>query len=143
MARYLLILALIVNSIVYVGCADMLNQQKQKDKNLAHMVEENLKTADLFREYLESFSYESDGVYKAVLHDIPDAETAGRLSFNMMVVLEERNNTKVKTGRPNFTINAFQNGAQISKTYYVMASGNPPMVTLMGQYEGEVWTPNR
>jgi len=121
-----------------VGCAGMLDPQAAKDRDLGHVVEENLKTGNLFRDNIVSFSLVESGVYRCVTKNLTTADDVGRFAYNVMVSLDERNNTKVRTGRSEFRIVGEQDGTQIFEV--TMVAGDRPKVTLMGPFEGEEWS---
>jgi hypothetical protein len=58
-----------------------------------------------------------------------------------MVVLTERNDSLIKTGRNFFTIYGYQDGKQIFEVTYNYDLGALPQVTLMGPYAGTDWAP--
>jgi Tol biopolymer transport system component len=139
--KILLISALALACIALTNCADMLNQQSAKDRDLGHMTEQNMKTSPDFSANVESLGWDSvTGKYKLVTKDLNDAQSAGKYAYNAMVTLYERNNTKVKTGRNQFTMVGVQNGVEIFEVF--MTAGSEPQVTLKGPYAGEAFTPN-
>lgn len=135
----LLTLALLVTS----GCyGDMLNAQRAKDRDLGNMTQENLRTSNHFRDNIVSFEFSGEpGKYICNVKDIADGQAAGRFGYNAMVVLDERNNTKVKTGRDLFIIEGRQSGTVIFEVRFGVGILRPE-VTLKGPYEGEVYEPN-
>jgi len=135
--RILFVLISIIGCILLVNCADMLNQQKAKERDLGHMVEENMKTSKTFMNNFVSFSLTESGKYKCVTKGIKDANEAGKFAYNAMVVLLERNDTKVKTGGNAYTIYGEQDLQPIFEVY--ATAGVPPKVTLKGVYEGQTW----
>ena len=133
--KRLLLIAAMVTWVLVPGCFDMLNQQVQKDKNLAHVVHENLGTLPDFQANFVSFEYIDAGKYRVNTRGLEDAHAAGVYGYNTMVYLLERNDTKVKTGRTSFTITGFQDGAVIFVVRY--SGAGFPKVELKGRFEGE------
>jgi len=127
MHKRILLLALAALLIVAAGCQGLLDPQAAKDRDLGKVVENNLKTSSEFMDYVQSFRLVESGVYKCVTRGLTDPQRAGRFAYNAMIVLDERNNTLVKSGRTEFTI---------------IGEGVPPQVTLKGPFEGEVWQPS-
>jgi hypothetical protein len=141
MTKKLTLLLIALLCLTVAGClGDMLNAQSAKDRDLGAVVEENMKTSDEFRDFIVSFTFDGvPGQYRAVTKDISDAQRAGRFGYNAMIVLDERNNTKVKSGRSEFKIIGEQGGVETFEV--TMAAGQSPQVTLKGPYTGEVYTP--
>ena len=139
--QIMLITAMAIATLLLASCGDMLNQQAAKDRDLGHMVEENMATSNTFRDNFVSFGWDRiTSSYKFVTKNISDAETAGKTGYNAMVLTLERNDTKVKTGRSAFTIAGFQDNVQIFQV-----TGGPGgvtiQVTLMGPYADQTYTP--
>lgn len=128
--------------VFWTGCNDLLNQQRDKDRGLAHMVSENLKTDPRFSEHFVSLKHTSDGVFEMEVKGFEPGmgQDCGKFAYNCMAVMEERNNTVVKSGRKSFVIKGMQNRTQIFEVTMVLGAGGRPQVTLMGIYQGETWT---
>src|SRR3972149_901958 len=95
------ILALIM-VLAATGCGDMLNAQAAKDRDLGQMVNENMSTGQ-FRANFVKLEYAGEpGTYRVTCKDLADGAAAGKFGYNTMVVMVERNSTKVKTGRDRF-----------------------------------------
>jgi len=141
MLRHILTATLVLFlSVTAMGCAEMLDQQAAKDRDLGQMVNENLGTGQ-FRTNFVRFTYNGGpGLYKCTTKDLADAKSAGDFAYNIMVVLIERNDTKVKTGRDRFVITGVQDGTEIFEVTF--AIGTAPTVVLKGPFEGEVYTPS-
>ena len=134
-------IALMVSALLVLtafGCGDILNQQRAKDRDLGKVVNDNLQTSPTFEENFRSFTYVEPGKYKLETKGLTDAQKAGAFAYNAMIVLTERNDTKVKSGRSTFTITGMQDGVQIFEVFFT--SGAQPQVTLMGPFEGETYT---
>jgi hypothetical protein len=127
--------------VMTAGCQGLLDPQAAKDRDLGQVVEDNMKTSNEFMGHIESFDLESPGVYRAVTTGLNTVQDVGRFAYNAMVVLDERNNSLVKSGRSDFTIIGEQNGTDIFRV--TIAAGGRPQVTLLGPYEGEEWSPSR
>jgi hypothetical protein len=138
--KFVLILIVVIAGVLLMNCGDMLNQQKAKERDLGHMVEENMKTSKIFMDNFVSFTIIETGKYKCVTKGLKDAQEIGKFAYNTMSVLMERNNTKVKTGVGTFTVYGEQDGKPIFEVY--MTAGILPEVTLKGDYEGQTWTLN-
>lgn len=138
--RYILV-CLALLWVVTAGCQGMLDPQAAKDRDLGHVVEENMKTSNEFIGRIVSFELEEAGVYRCVTTGLETAQDAGRFAYNAMIVLDERNNSLVKSGRSDFTIIGEQNGTDIFRV--TISAGGRPQVTLMGPFEGETWAPSR
>ncbi len=141
MIRRLILTAVVTSLLFTLGCGDMLNQQQAKFRDLGQVVEDNLKTSSTFWDYIESFRYTgTPGEYKCVTNNIPDGHAAGTFAYNCYAVLDERNNTLVRTGSSNFRIIGEQGGAKIFELN--VTAGTPPVITLHGPWEGEEFTPS-
>lgn len=139
MIKRIILVCLAVMWVVWSGCAGLLDSQAAKDRDLGHVVQENMKTSNEFRDNIVSFSLEESGVYRCVTEGLTTAQEAGRFAYNAMVVLDERNNSLVKSGRSDFKIIGEQDNTQIFEV--TIAAGGRPRVTLMGPFEGEEWSP--
>ena len=136
MIRRLLLLALAISLLFALGCGNLLNQQEAKFRDLGQVVEDNLTTSNMFWDNIVSFEYTgTPGEYRCVTKDLPDGHEAGKFAFNVFVVLDERNNTLVKTGRTSFKIIGEQNGTKIFELN--SSAGAAPRITLHGPWEGE------
>jgi uncharacterized protein YfbU (UPF0304 family) len=133
--KKILLLAVAATMLLGLGCFDMLNQQIQKDKNLAHVVHENLSTLPEFQANFISFEYLKAEEYMVNTQGLVDPHEAGVFGYNSMVYLLERNDTLVKTGRTSFRIYGHQDGAEIFKVIYT--GTGVPRVDLKGCFEGE------
>lgn len=133
--KKIMLLAVAATMLLGLGCFDMLNQQIQKDKNLAHVVDTNLSTVPEFQANFISFEYIAAMEYRVNTKNLVDPHEAGVFGFNTMVYLDERNNTLVKTGRTSFTIIGVQDGGTIFEVTY--AGTGVPRVVLKGRFEGE------
>jgi hypothetical protein len=138
--RFVLILTVIIATVLLTNCADQLNQQKNKERDLGHMVQENMKTSNKFMDNFVSFTIIESGKYKCVTKGLTDVASVGKYAYNTMSVLLERNDTKVKTGVGTFTIYGEQDGKPIFEVY--ATAGIVPQVTLKGVYEGQTWAPS-
>ncbi|MFH1676084.1 MAG: hypothetical protein ABIC40_03580 [bacterium] len=126
----------------WIGCADMLNQQKAKDRDLAAVMNENLKTSMELSSHFKSFDLLSEGRYKVVCKDLTDAQQAGNYAYNIAVRLYDRNVNKVKTGRSMLITEGYQDGVKIFEVTY--GTGMViPQVVFFGPYEGTTYTPSR
>lgn len=136
-----LFVMLAIMTLMVSSCGDLLNAQAAKDRDLGDMVQTNMRTSSEFIANFVSFEFAGEpGKYICVTKDLNDAQAAGRFAYNAMVVLDERNNTKVKTGRNNFSIIGQQNGTDIFEVTF--GTGQiTPTVTLKGPYAGEVYAP--
>jgi len=144
MTKRAIIIGLIglVAALYSAGCAKMLDPQAAKDRDLGTLVEQNLKTADDCRPYVVSFKFDGQpGVYRCVTKDLPDAQTAGKFAYNVMVRLKERNDSKVQSGRDAFRIIGVQSGQEIFQVTCAAGPGNYPQVTLEGPWTGETYIP--
>lgn len=137
----LVLLAAII--LVMSGCiGDILNTQRAKDRDLGQMAEDNLKSSPEFVDHIVSFTWDNEpGRYRCVVKDIDDPQRAGRFAYNAMIVLDERNNSIVKSGRDQFLIIGVQSNETIFEVRYGVGFV-VPNVTLMGPYEGEEYSPN-
>ncbi len=135
MTRRILLPVLAAIWILSLGCANMLNLQAAKDRDLGHMVHENMRSSPHFQDNFVSFSLVEIGGYRVVTKNLNDAQEAGKFGYNSMVLLDERNNTKVRTGRSSFTITGVQDGVTIFEVRYT--GGDRIRVTLKGPFEGE------
>lgn len=136
----LVILAIII--LVASGCTGgaLLDQQRAKDRDLAQMVETNLLTSSQFIDNIVSFEFADEpGKYICNTKDLTDPHDAGVFAYNVMAVLDERNNTKVRTGRSEFLIVGKQNGTVIFEVRYGSGYASPE-ITLLGPFEGETYT---
>lgn len=119
----------------------MLDPQAAKDRDLGHVVEENLRTSTKLKDNFVSFTLIEPSKYKLVTKGLTDYLSAAKYGYNVMITLIERNDTKVRTGRSQFWILGYDaTGTQIFEVFF--SAGAPPRVTLMGPYEGHVWEPN-
>jgi hypothetical protein len=141
MSKRLIVFALAILWTLTLGCASMLDPQAQKDKNLAHVMEENLRTSIDFQTNFIGFKFLEPGKYQVDTKDLNDGESAGKYAYNVMSVLVERNNTKLQTGRTAFTLIGMQGAVQIFEVRYT--GSGLPRVTLMGPYEGQTFEPNK
>jgi len=137
--RAILIVTSVAVAVLLVNCGDMLNQQAAKDRDLGHMVYDNMKTSQEFQENFVNFTLVAPTKYKLVTRDLADAQVAGKYAYNAMVLLLERNDTKVKSGRSDFTIIGEQDKVQIFEV--TGGAGRPPLVKLMGPFEGQTYSP--
>jgi len=136
MKRILLIAISVLILVTAAGCADMLNEQAAKDRNLAGVVEENMSSGNAFRDHFESFEYAgAPGEYNLTVSGIEDAQTAATYAYNAMSLLLERNDSKVQTGRTEFKIYGKQGGSNIFEVFH--SAGAAPRITLMGEFEGQ------
>jgi len=132
------ILALIL-VLAAAGCGDMLNAQAAKDRDLGQMVNENMSTGQ-FRANFVKLEYAGEpGTYNVTTKDLVDGAAAGKFGYNTMVVMVERNSTKVKTGRDRFKIIGEQDGVEIFEVTYSI--GAAITVVLKGPYEGQAFNP--
>lgn len=138
MAKKTLFITLALIYLCSLGCSDILNAQAAKDRDLAHVVEENLKTSMRFRDTVVSFIFIDIGEYQITCKNLNDGETVAKFAYNTMVVLDERNANKVRTGRNKFTMIGIQNNETIFEVVYGSGFARP-QVTLMGPYEGETY----
>jgi hypothetical protein len=136
-AVLLAIIALMISSC----SGNLLDAQRAKDRDLAEMAGTNMATSATFMANYVSLEFaEEPGKYICVTKDLTDAQAAGRFAYNAMVVLDERNNTKVKTGRSSFVIIGQQDGTEIFEVTFGVGQTRPT-VTLKGPFEGETYTP--
>lgn len=137
----LVLLAAII--LAMSGCfSDILDTQRAKDRDLGQMAEDNLKSSPEFVGHIVSFAwYDEPGRYRCVVKDIDDAQRAGRFAYNAMIVLDERNNSVVKTGRDQFLIIGVQSNETIFEVRYGVGFVTPKVI-LMGPFEGEEYSPN-
>ncbi len=143
MVKKILLAAMTILIMTSLGCGDMLDAQAAKDRDLSKAVHDNLKSHPGFSSNFVAFEYTGDaGEYRIKLKDIPDGQTAGKLGYNAMVVLIERNDTKVQTGRNKYIIHGLMDGEDIFEVSKVVGPGQGIEVTLSGIYAGEVFTPN-
>jgi hypothetical protein len=140
MLKRIALIALALLLLTALGCGDLLNQQRAKDRDLGNMVNENLRTSPTFQENFVSFTMMDAGKYKLETKGLTDPQKAGAYAYNAMAVLDERNVTKVQNGRSTFTITGMQDGVQIFEVHFT--SGSQPQVTLMGPFEGQTYTPS-
>ena len=140
MLKRIALITLALLLLTALGCGDILNQQRAKDRDLGMVVSENLRTSNTLGANFVSFTMMEAGKYKLETKDLADAQKAGAYGYNAMIVLAERNDTKVRAGRSSFTIVGMQGATQIFEVFYT--AGSPPQVTLMGPYEGQTYTPN-
>ena len=135
------LMALTVGFVLWAGCAGMLDLQHAKDRDLGNAVDINLRTDARFNENFVSFKMLEAGKYECVTRRFTDPQEIGVFAYNVMVVLAERNDTKVHTGRNRFTIVGVQGGDIIFEVVY--GSGmQRPGVTFKGPFEGEEYTPS-
>lgn len=136
----LILLAAII--LAMSGCfSDILDTQRAKDRDLGQMTEDNLTSSREFIDHIVSFSWDNGpGKYRCVVKDIDDAQRAGRFAYNAMIVLDERNNSVVKSGRDQFLITGVQNNETIFEVRYGVGIVTP-QVTLLGPFEGEEYSP--
>jgi len=135
------LVALAMMALMISSCGDLLNAQRAKDRDLAEMAELNMKSSSEFIANFVSLEFgDEPGKYICVTKDLNDAHATGRFAYNAMVVLLERNNTKVKTGRTDFIIIGQQNGTEIFEVTYGVGQVTPS-VTLKGPFAGETYEP--
>ena len=139
MTKRIILVCIALMWVAAAGCQGMLDPQAAKDRDLGQVVEDNMKTSNEFMGRIVSFELEEPGVYRCVTTGLNDVQAAGRFAYNAMIVLDERNNSLVKSGRSDFTIIGEQDGTDIFRV--TISAGGRPQVTLMGPFEGETWTP--
>jgi len=140
MKKRVILIAVVLLTMLSLSCAEMLDTQAQKDKNLAHVMKENMSTHPEFMGNFVDFTFVEPGKYRMVVKDINDAQELGKYAYNTMVYVLERNDSKVKTGRSSFVLTGVQGGTTVFEVKYTGAG--VPRVTLMGPFEGETYTPN-
>jgi len=140
MLKRIALIALALLLLTALGCGDILNQQRAKDRDLGNMVKENLRTSPTFQENFVDFTMIEAGKYKLETEGLDDAQKTGAFAYNAMIVLTERNDTKVRAGRSSFTIIGMQGTTQIFEVFFT--AGSPPSVTLMGPFEGQTYAPS-
>jgi hypothetical protein len=90
-------------------------------------------------EHFVSFKLLEAGKYQCTTRGLTDPQDVGKYAYNVMVLLDERNNSKVQSGRSRFTIIGVQDKITIFECVY--GSGMSwPEITLKGPFEGETFT---
>ncbi|HDS29826.1 MAG TPA: hypothetical protein ENN67_02155, partial [Firmicutes bacterium] len=125
--------------ITWISWNGFLNSQSAKDKQLARLTGENLKTIDLTCDNFVSIKCVGPGEYLLETKGLNDAHEAGKFAYNAMAVLDERN-TVVLTGRASFVIHGFQNGEPIFDVTWNFTG--LPKVKLLGPFEDFDFTPS-
>ncbi|MCX6647018.1 MAG: hypothetical protein NTY09_11800 [bacterium] len=79
------------------------------------------------------------GEYKLDLQGIDNGQDAGRIGYNVLVVLD-RENIKMNTPRKQFTIYGYQDDVMIFEIHY--STNNDPDIILHGPFEGVEYAPS-
>jgi hypothetical protein len=137
---YTAIAALLIWAVV-AGIQSFFHTLPAKDRALTHATLVNLRTNESLRDNVVDFTLIEPGKFRCETRGLTDPNDVGRFAYNSMVVLTERNDSLIKTGRNLFTIYGYQDGKQIFEVTYNYDPGSMPQVTLMGPYAGTEWAP--
>jgi len=77
--------------------------------------------------------------YKLDLQGIDNGQDAGRIGYNVLVILD-RENIKMNTPRKQFTIFGYQDDVMILEIHY--ETNNDPDIILHGPFEGVEYAPS-
>lgn len=107
-----------------------------------HLASRTMKEIGMFEQkfgdHIVSLDAIDTGEYKLVTQGIETGQDAGRIGYNLLVVLD-RENIKMKTPRSEFRIFGYQDGELILEIHYV--TNNEPDIILHGPFEGVEYTP--
>ena len=132
--------ALIIWAIV-AGIQNFFYSLPAKDRALASATFDNLRLSPQFKDHFVDFKLTRSGDYRCDVRGMTDAEDVGRFAYNAMVVLSQRNDAVVKTGRTDFTIQGYQDNRLIFEVTYNYNPGAAPQVTLKGQFSDYLYVP--
>ena len=109
------------------------------DKQLASRTMQEIEMfEDKFSDHVVSLEPTNPGEYRMVTQGIDNGQDAGRIGYNVLVVLD-RENIKMNTPRTNFTIFGYQDDELIIEIHF--ETNTEPEIILHGPFAGTEYEP--